>query len=214
MKLIIPNRKDWTILFIFIICAFILYFGGWEDRIHPNEYIIAFNSPLKQPDHITCGPTSAAMILNHYGKISNIDEIKKFSKTVWLKYNSQDIGMTSPDYLPIAMFQCGLPSVLKYGNLHVLKHYVSQNKPCIVLVRSGEALWHYIVVYGFNQEKMMIADPGGGILYEMNEETFIGCWSWSTDMRGTPCTSDYICTLLNMMEVYPYTFICPEKPSK
>ena len=213
MKLIIPNRKDWTMIFVFLLGVFIIYFSGVQDRIHPDEYIISFNSSLKQPDHITCGPTSATMILNHYGKRVNIDEVKKFSKTVWLTYNMQDIGMTSPDYLSIAMSKYGIPSTLRYGNLDVLKHCVSQNKPCIVLVRSGETLWHYIVVYGFSKDKIMIADPGGGVLYEMNQDTFRGCWSWATDMQGNKCTNDYICTLLNIMEVYSHTFICPDKSS-
>lgn len=199
------------ILLILFSGVFVVHFNGAEERTHPDEYVINFNSPLKQPDDITCGPTSAAMILNHYGKRVSPDEVKKFSQTVWFTQKGKDIGMTSPDYLPVAMVEFGLSTTMRYGNLDVLKHYIAQNKPCIVLVRSGEKLWHYIVVYGFTPEKLKIADPGRGNLYEMNEKTFIGCWSWETDMRGTCYGNTYLCTLLKAMEVYPYTFICPDQ---
>jgi hypothetical protein len=211
MKLPIPNRKDWTILFILFSGIFIVYLSGAEERTHPDEYVIKFNSPLQQPDHITCGPTSAAMILHHYDIRVSPDEVKKHSKTVWFAQNGKDVGMTSPDYLPIAMNKFGLPATMKYGDLDVLKHYVAKDKPCIVLVRSGESLWHYVVVYGFTPEKLNIADPGSGTLYEMTEKTFIGCWSWATDMDGITCGNTYLCTLLRAIEVYPYTFICPDK---
>jgi len=211
MKLPILDRKDWTILSILFSGIFIVYLCGVEERTHPDEYVIEFNSPLKQPDHITCGPTSAAMILCHYGKRVSPDEVKRLTKTVWFTQDGKDFGMTSPDYLPIAMNFLGVPAALRYGDLDVLKHYVAENKLCIVLVRSGEMLWHYIIVYGFTLDKLKIADPGSGTLYKMNEKTFMGCWSWRTDMGGKPCGKEYICTLLWIMEVYPYTFICPDK---
>lgn len=154
------------------------------------------------------------MVLQHYGKIVTIDEVKAHTKTVWFTYHTQDIGMTSPDYLPVAMTKFGVPAQIKYGNIDTLKHYVAKNRPCIALVRSGNKLWHYIVIRGFTESKVLVADPGGGELYDMDIEKFEGCWSWRTNMDGTPCESGYLATLLKTAEVYPYTYICPDYPPK
>lgn len=199
-------------VFIFLILSIILLcFAGQEERTHPDEHAIEFHSILEQPDNITCGPTSATMILCHYGKQITPNEVKSHSKTVWYTYNGQDIGMTGPDYLAIAMNNFGIPSSVRFGDIDVLKHYISQDRPCIVLIRSSEHLWHYIVVYGFTKDEFMIANPSGGRSYLMNQETFQGCWSWNSDSDGNPCQNGYLCTLLQMMEVYPNTFICPDK---
>lgn len=122
--------------------------------------------------------------------------------------------MTSPDHLPIAMRKLGVPASIKIGNIDTLKHYVALDRPCIALVRSGENLWHFIIIRGFTEDKVLVVDPGGGVLYDMSIETFIGCWSWRTDMDGTPCGNEYLCTLLRAAEVYPYTFICPDYPKE
>lgn len=154
------------------------------------------------------------MILHHYGKIVTVDEVKALTKTVWFTHHTNDIGMTSPDYLPVALRKLGVPAQIKYGSIDTLKHYVSQNRLCIVNVRSGEHFWHYIIVYGFTKEKVLVADPGGGILYDMDIEVFEGCWSFRTDMNGTPCHCEYLVTLLRAAEVYPYTYICPDRPKE
>lgn len=188
----------------------VLYFAGRVERTHPDEYSIEFDSLVSQPDEVTCGPTSAAMILQHYGKGVSVEEVAGHAKTHWFRYRNKPIGMTSPDYLCVAM-QRYLSVELKYGNVDVLKHYVAQGRPCIVNVRSGSDSWHYIVVYGFTQEKIKFADPGGGVLREMDIITFDRCWGWTHDMNGTEC-SRTLCTLLRCAEVYPYSFIVPDSP--
>lgn len=192
----------------------IVYLYGLEERTHPDEHTIPFTTTISQPDDITCGPACAAMILRHYGKEVTVEQVKALTKTVWFTHRSQDIGMTSPDYLPVAMNKLGVPSQMKYGNIDTLKHYVAQGRPCIALVRSGERLWHYIVIRGFTPDKVLVADPSGGELYDMDIDKFVGCWSWDADMDGQPCGSDYIVTLLRVAEVYPYTFICPDRPKE
>lgn len=197
---------------VLVLGIFIVYLYGLSLRTHPEEYTISFNTVLAQPDDITCGPTSATMIVHHYGnKGVTVDETKALTKTVWFTYKKKDIGMTSPDYLAVALRKLGVPSQMKYGNIDTLKHDVAEGRPVIALVRSSETTWHYIVVHGFTPEKLLIADPGGGRQYEMSVSNFIGCWSWATDMDGTPCRDEYLCTLLRAAEVYPYTYIAPDK---
>ena len=100
--------------------------------------MIKFYSLLEQPDEITCGPTSATMVLKYYGIDANIDEVKKLTRTTWYTYKQKDYGMTAPVMISIALNHYGLNSVMKTGSIKRIKSVVSQNTPCIVLVRSGE----------------------------------------------------------------------------
>lgn len=149
------------------------------------------------------------MVLQKYNKSVTIVDVKRLSKTVWFQYKQSDIGMTTPDYLVLAMNQLGLPVRMMQANIHLLKYQVSQNKPCIVLVRSGEQTWHYFVVIGYDAEYLEIADPGNGKISKMKKEVFLKCWSWETDMNGEYCQHSYLITLLEMAEVYPNTMIFP-----
>jgi len=143
---------------------------------------------IQQPDQISCGPTSCAMVLKYYGKNVSIEEIKKIAKTTWYKSKEAEIGMTAPEYIETALKHFGVSSKLKIGNLNDLKAYIEQNRPPIVLLRSGKATWHYVVVIGYSPTKFTIADPGG---YEhtMENSLFENAWNFSSDMNGAEVTN-------------------------
>jgi ABC-type bacteriocin/lantibiotic exporter with double-glycine peptidase domain len=162
----------------------------WHVFHHPDSYRIADFKFLRQPDEITCGPTSATMLLNYYNISATIEEVQKKTKTHWLTYHDKSIGMTAPDYIPKALDEFGLHARLKEGTLDQVKQYVSQNRPVIVLVRSGLKMWHYVVVIGYNNETIYIADPGSGQEEEMPVANFIGSWSFATDMTGEKFGTD------------------------
>jgi hypothetical protein len=124
------------------------------------------------------------MVLKRYGKEATLDQIKAKTKTKWFHYKDKDIGMTAPDMVAKALGHFGVPADLKYGSLDRLKHYVNQNKPPIVLVRSSYWTWHYVVVIGYDEENIIVADPGGGERLVMPTAHFVGAWSFATDMRG------------------------------
>ncbi len=155
---------------------------------HPDSYEVKNFKFLEQPDQITCGPTSVTMLLKTYGKDATIDKVKAKTKTQWFKWNGAAIGMTSPEMLVVAMNHFGVKSKMKKGNLDQLKYYVSQNRPPVVLVRSGRLLWHYVIVIGYNEKQIIIADPASGKREVMPVEHFIGCWSFRTDMDGKDMT--------------------------
>lgn len=154
------------------------------DCSHPLFHQIQSFPLIKQPDPITCGPVSALMILKRYGINVNLDEVQDNTKTEWFVYNEQPIGMTSPDYISRTLSQYGVSSKMRTGSLNLLKHHVSKNKPVIVLLRNGEKNWHYVVVIGFNELKVTIADPIGGRKRDMITEDFVGAWEFKTDMYG------------------------------
>ncbi len=139
---------------------------------------------VEQPDGITCGPTSALMLLTRYGKEVTLDQVKEKTITKWFSYDGHDIGMTSPDMIPVALKNFGVPASTKYGNLEKLKYYINQRRPPMVLVRSGYWTWHWIVVIGYDEQNIIVADPGSGIRRVMPSAAFVGAWTFNTDMRG------------------------------
>jgi ABC-type bacteriocin/lantibiotic exporter with double-glycine peptidase domain len=178
---------------------------------YPESHHIADFKYLKQPDGITCGPTSATMVLNRYGKDVTLDEVKAKTKTQWLKYKGKSIGMTSPEYIAVALRHFGVSAKQRRGYVRRLKHYVGRNHPCVVLLRSGEYTWHYVVVIGYDEERIYVADPGSG-RREMKIEHFEGAWKFETNMRGEPLESGWLNTVLRVAEVYPYTMTIPKHP--
>lgn len=207
----------WIGITIFIIAGYIFHESHNLDyfllpfkvKKYPNKHRIKFYEFYIQPDSISCGPTSAAMILNHYGKPITIEEVKRQAKTVWFQYQDKDVGMTTPDFLSDAMNSFGIYTrVVQRGNLHFLKHQVYSGKPCIVLVRSGGLTWHYFVVIGYNPTQIIIADTNGTVLI-MGTKQFINCWGWQSDVSGVSYENQTSClaTFLQFFEIYPYTMI-------
>jgi ABC-type bacteriocin/lantibiotic exporter with double-glycine peptidase domain len=139
---------------------------------------------LEQPDNISCGPTSCAMVANYYGKPLTIADAKKFGKTTWGIYKGKEIGMTAPDYIPEIFKKVGLSVSLEKGNLNKLRYFVASKKPVMTLVRSGDRFWHYVVVVGYNQNKIFIADPGIGKIYSLPNDVFLPAWKFSGDLQG------------------------------
>jgi hypothetical protein len=185
------------LLLIFIL-AFVLIGCIFQSQLeyeHPLAYEITPFACESQPDSITCGPTSAAMVLSWYGYPHTCQTVQGYTKTKWFEYDGEEIGMTVPEYIVGAMERLGVETKLRHGKLSQLKHFVSQNKPVIVLVRSGEFYLHYCVVIGFDENYITIADPSGGQRRVLPVKHFLGAWQFSTDLEGTAV--GYICPVCN-----------------
>lgn len=149
----------------------------------PPAYQIQGFEFILQPDDISCGPTSATMLLRMYGKDASVDQVRIRTKTDWCEYDGQQIGMTSPSYLPSALKAWGLPAKKMRGDLDDIRHYVSERRPPIVLVRTGRFLWHYVVVIGYNETSVILADPARGRRV-VPLEVFESSWNFRTDLYG------------------------------
>lgn len=161
----------------------------FENYDHPVAHEVNNIEYIEQPDDITCGPTSALMVLKRYGKNVTLDQVKAEAKTQWFTYQGKPIGMTSPDYLARSMTKLGVPSRMRPGTTAKVKHFVSKNRPVIVLVRSSNLTWHYVVVIGYDEHKIVVADPSRGARREMPIQDFESCWAFTTDMDGVPVTN-------------------------
>jgi predicted double-glycine peptidase len=88
---------------------------------------------------------------------------------------------------------------------------ISENRPSIVLVRSGEYTWHYVVAIGYDEEGITVADPGWGMRRTLKNEHFHGTWSFATDMSGEESKDKIVAGLLSLAEVHPFTMIVPNE---
>lgn len=179
----------------------------------PEAHVIEKFPLIKQPDQITCGPTSALMLLKYYDNDVTLDLVKSKSKTHWFDYGSEPIGMTAPDVLVGALNVLGLPSTMMEGDIPSLKKFISNDRPPIVLIRSGEYTWHYVVVIGYDKDNVIVADPSWGMRRTLKNKDFHGTWSFATDMSGEDSTDKLVAGLLsNLAEVHPFTMIVPNDP--
>jgi hypothetical protein len=161
---------------------------------YEEEYEIKDFPLMVQPDGVTCGPVAAQMVLKYYGKDISLKEVRKVAKTdVYIK-GDIEIGGTAPEYEKIALDYFGVPCKFKSMKLNELKWHVSENRPVLVVVRSGENMWHWIVATGYTAETVIFSDPADGKRWEYSNERFNNCWSFKADMEGNDCTiSCYLC---------------------
>ena len=148
----------------------------------------------KQPDQITCGPATVYMVLRFYKLNIDFEDVKESTKTEWISYDKTSIGMTSPDYIRNALYKYKISNNMHVGNIDELKYYVSKNTPVIVLLRSGSKTWHYVVVVGYEKNKIEIADPSNGKRYFLNENIFVDSWRFKKDLYGYDVVEDcFLC---------------------
>jgi len=183
----------------------------------PESYLTTNFPTLEQPDGITCGPTSATMLLNYYGFKTTLSEVKKVTKTHWFTYQSEAIGLTIPTYLDAALDAHGLHAKIETGTIRKLKWYVSKNQLPIVLVRSGQKTWHYIVVVGYDKGNIIIANPGSGTIYPISTKDFNAAWSFTGDLNGEHLGTDFYAEILkkvDLVNVTDHVMIVPHPPKE
>jgi predicted double-glycine peptidase len=175
---------------ILVLCVSRLFF----DYSHPLSYQIKNFNTVTQPDSISCGPASVLMVLRAYDKDFSLDIVTKHTHTEWFSYDDQRFGMTDPAYIAVALKKLSVPAKKTTGNLIMLKHFVSQNKPVVVLVRSGKYTWHYVVVIGYDPLTIVIADPADGLINTIPAEDFLSSWAFASNMEGYAITGPcFIC---------------------
>lgn len=186
-----PNKSAWKwIPFVLVMLFAANRIEVWnKSSQYPDKFVI-HNFPLhKQPDKITCGPTSLKMLLEYYGKEHSVDEIKKKTKTELFVYQGEKIGGTAPDQMKQALSHFDVPGELVHADIHKLKKHVSEGRPCIALVRTGKMMWHWLVVIGYEEGKIYTADPSSGKKKVRKTSIFQKAWKFTHDLRGRDMSS-------------------------
>lgn len=224
---------------IALILAFLVFCisQAFRETSHPDASPPPQSFPLiEQPDDITCGPTSAAMLLRHYGKEVDVPQVAGVCHTRWFTWGGENVGMTAPEFVAASLRHFGVPSRLKRVRFDGLKYFVSEGRYPVVLLRSGNTTWHYVVAIGYDKEKVTVADPSFGGRRQIPSQDFERAWSFSHDMHGNRCgitcpvckgsgsypgwVPCYLCRdglidplkeLLASAEVFPNTVVVPDK---
>ena len=158
----IRNWKWFLLLSVMLLVAFRISKEFSVD--YPSELELDNFQVYKQPDGVSCGPTSVRMVLNYYDKHHSLDEIRTQTKTDWIVNSNVEIGGTTVEYIEKALDHFEVPSDLSKGTVEDLKKYVARGTPPIILLRSGAGpYWHYVVVIGYTETEITIADPSGRI---------------------------------------------------
>ena len=181
--------KTWKWIIILGVFLAIIY---QAEQLITKPFPLAYeieNFPLfAQSDGISCGPTSLRMLLKHYGKSLDLAEIRKQTKTDYYVKDDIEIGGTMPEYMEVALEHFGVSARLVTANVDKLKWYVSQDRPPVALVRSGDKYWHWVVIIGYIEDTIIIADPGGGKREVLPAKQFENAWNFTSDLSGRDLT--------------------------
>ncbi len=148
---------------------------------------------FSQPDGISCGPTSAAMVLRYFGIVAGIGPLKTKAGTRFYEDGRISVGLTQPANLRDAITSYGLDAHwYKGASTNDLVTYINQGRPPIVLLRSGSKTWHYVALVGHrnNGREFYVADPGGGVLWWMTAANLQQAWQYSGDLAGNYIPDD------------------------
>tara|TARA_Y100000034_G_scaffold134066_1_gene201493 strand:- start:1963 stop:2691 length:729 start_codon:yes stop_codon:yes gene_type:complete len=190
------NDKKYPIIVASVITVVGLVLLFWTPREHgPYPPAMSLQDGFEfqeQPDQISCGPTSAAMLLQYYGKSTTIQDIKVVAKNTWFKYgeNDEEFGMTIPENLLKAVNHFLVKSKMRVATMRDVIKYINEKRPPLVLVRSGQLTWHWVVVIGYDPEHITVADPGWGRARKMTRAEFEGAWAFTHDMRGNKMATE------------------------
>jgi ATP-binding cassette subfamily B protein len=119
----------------------------------------------RQHDVMDCGPTCLQIISKFYGKLFNIERIRRLSQ----------IGKTGVSLLGISRAAETLGIRAVGGNMTFEKLAEQAQLPCIVHWRKN----HFVVLYKIKGNKVYISDPASG-LHTYSREDFLANWSYTS----------------------------------
>ncbi len=123
---------------------------------------------VKQQDQSDCGIACLASILQFYGGRKSLEDLRETS------------GTTKTGTTMLGLYQAAQKLGFTPEGLEAEIEYLKQIKsPVILHVLIDESLQHYIVCYGWENEKFIIGDPGQGIT-EYTKQDLSKIWKSKT----------------------------------
>lgn len=204
------NLIEVIISIILLLTSFYFTFkSNYEEKNTYESYFISNFSAFKmQNDDISCGPSCASMILDYYGKFHLYEDVRTETKTEWFSYDHTKYGFTTPSNIQKTLLNHKVYCNYFRGNLRKLENCIVKNKPVICLVRSGKYTWHYVVVIGYSNNNIYLANPSNGLLECVSKKIFYESWSFYGDLAGRNYSFfDSMILLLRTVEIYPNIMI-------
>lgn len=132
-----------------------------------------------QHDQSDCGVACLLSLINYYEGENSLEKLRELSGTT--RQGTTLLGLHQ------AANQLGFES---NGNEADIQALIDHKEPLILHVVIKERLQHYVVCYGFENDKFIIGDPAKGITTYSKEE-LTNIWKSKTCLTLTP-TKDFI----------------------
>ena len=127
-----------------------------------------------QHDQSDCGVACLLSIIQYYEGTNSLEKLRELSGTT--KQGTTLLGLYQ------ASNQIGFTS---QGNEADIQAIIDHKEPLILHVVIEERLQHYIICYGFENNKFIIGDPAKGII-ELTKEELEKIWKSKTCLTLTP----------------------------
>ena len=152
-------------------CSISACANHWKAEAQKEIHLIE-DGPFYGQEEYQCGPSALAGVLNFYGVHVTPEEISDeiFSKSIR--------GTFTFDMLIYAQNK-GLVAEQYRGELHNLKRNIIKNRPLIVLVNYGGAIFqanHFMVVIGYTKKGFILQSGKNSHKY-MDFEDFLKAWN-------------------------------------
>jgi ATP-binding cassette subfamily B protein len=141
-----------------------------------NQKLIT-KTHILQHDQSDCGVACLLSLIQYYGGSNTLEKLRELSGTtkqgttlLGLYQTANSIGFTAE------------------GNEADTQALIDHASPLILHVVIEEKLQHYVVCYGFKDNKFIIGDPGKGIVYYTKEE-LESVWVSKSCLTLTPNTN-------------------------
>lgn len=158
---------------------------------------------VRQIDETDCGAACLATICQYYHLTSDLNFIKKISRTD--KYGTNMLGLYE------AALQIGFQAEGLYGTMEELLTYKIKG-PYIAHVIIDDALEHYIVVLEHKESTFIVADPAKGIR-ELTNEEFNKIWTghiltlaYNNKIKKNHLPQKALFSFLGIIKNYKYKF--------
>lgn len=129
---------------------------------------------ILQQDQSDCGVACLLSLIHYYQGSNSLEKLRELSGTT--KQGTTLLGLFQ------ASNQLGFTSL---GNEADIQALIDHNEPLILHVIIEERLQHYLVCYGFENNKFIIGDPAKGIVFYTKEELEV-IWKSKTCLTLTP----------------------------
>jgi ABC-type bacteriocin/lantibiotic exporter with double-glycine peptidase domain len=135
--------------------------------------------PLHHQGDKECGPTSLAMVLDHYGVDLSRDQVKRDL------YFDKRHGVSLSEMTNFSYWNYGLKANrITDANIGMIEEAITNKTPVLVAYLPTVSIGHWSVVVGYNRDKqvLIINDPSCGCRRGLRYEKFLS-W-WRNPVRG------------------------------
>lgn len=133
-----------------------------------------YNSFVKQHSQYYCGLACLASITKYYGGETTQEKLREIS------------GTTLNGTSLLGLYQAAQKTGFEAGGYEAdSKNLKEHSEPVILHIIKDEKLEHFVVCYGYQNDKFIIGDPASGIVYYTDEELEV-VWKSKALLKLTP----------------------------